>query len=498
MCRKRLGFGAISRNRAKPKLRNPSVIYFIICLLGQFGSISSACTIGAFSFGATQNHKPILWKNRDISNPDQAVYFFTDGRYRYLGLVYAGDSSRVWAGINEKGFAIINSNSGNIGPGASNGLDDGEVMKYALQNYVSIEEFRHFLDSTNKTGRRTPSNFGVLDSTGEATIFEAGGYQYERFDASKESLGFMLRANYSMSGDSTHQSGLARYLRGLELAQAGYQQGILDAPYIIDKIARDLGSPGFDPYPLPFRDTLGSYPYGFLPTTASINRYRTRACVVIVGKGLNETNNFPRMWTILGEPCAGIALPLFFAAGAVPEPMNGPGLPKICDWAKLMRDYVYVGSDFGLNTFLLAPIYEKLLPLESEIFNITQANLNRWQIETPPASEILHFEDSLAQRVVEVYQQFNRNQEDTFPIDSPGIVISPNPAHASIKFILNQESEQGLIRIYNISGRMVTQISIAPGTKLFTWTPKRLSSGIYFLSTEPNRNIKTKFHYIRN
>lgn len=446
----------------------------------------------------------MLWKNRDISNPNQAVYYFTDGHYHYLGLVYSDDSSRVWAGINEKGFGIINSNSGNIGPGASSGPDDGEVMKYALQSCASIEEFRQYLDSTNKTGRITPSNFGVLDSTGEATIFEAGGYKYVRCDAAQESLGFMLRANYSMSGDSTHQSGLARYLRGLELAQAGSRLGILDAQYIIERIAKDLGGPGFDPYPLPFRDTLGSFPYGFLPTTATLNRYRTRAGIVIVGKSLEVLDSHLGitsggcMWTILGEPCVGIALPLFFDAQATPDLVGGTGLPEICAIAKSMRDYVYVGSDFGINTFLLAPIHEKFLPLQAEIFNITQEILERWQIQAPSASEILHFEESLAQRVVEVYEQFNLNHEDTFPIDSLGIKISPNPARKSIKLILNYESTGGFIQIYNISGRMVAQLSIAPGTKIYNWTPRTLSSGIYFLSAEPKRYLKTKFQYIRN
>jgi len=191
-------------------------------------------------------------------------------------------------------------------------------------------------------------------------------------------------------------------------------------------------------------------------------------------------------------------LPLFFDAQATPALVGGTGLSKICDLAKSMRDYVYVGSDFGINTFLLAPIHEKFLPLQAEIFNLTQENIKRWQTQVPTASEILGFEESLAQRVVEVYEQFNRNQEDTFPIDSLGLVISPNPARKSIKFILNNGPLEKLIRIYNISGRMVAQISIAPGTKIYTWTPRTLSSGIYFLSAEPKRHLKTKFQYISN
>lgn len=448
-----------------------------------------ACTIGAFSKCATTSQKPILWKNRDVSNPDQAVFFFPDTPYQYLGLVYAGDSTRVWAGINEKGFAIINSNSANIGPGADSGPDDGAIMKYALKTCTSIQEFAYFLDSTNHTGRRVPANFGVFDSTGEATIFEAGGYQYQRFDASKESLGFILRANYSMSGDTTQRTGHRRYLRGMELVQKGYEQGVLDAQYIIQRVSRDIGGPGFDPYPLPFQDTFGSYPFGFLPTTASINRYRTRACVVIVGAKM--------MWTILGEPCVGIALPLFLAAKAVPNLVSGPGVPKICDWAKRMRARIYVGTDLGINTFLLAEIYQKFLPCETELFAITENRLNHWQNQLPASSEILAFEDSLAQRIVEVYESFDQDFPKIDLISYPIVNVTPNPAHQQLRISIKSKVKIEKFKIYNTLGQKVAEIAIPPDAESVYWLPKQLGFGVYFLKAHPNHQILTKFSYLR-
>ncbi len=461
-------------------------------------SISLACTIGAFSSISTQSRLPLLWKNRDISNPDQAVYFFNDGIYQYLGLVYAGDSTRVWAGINEKGFAIINSTSSNIGSGVSGGLDDGEVIKYALQNCASIEEFQLFMDSTDLTGRRTPSNFGVLDSTGEASIFEAGGSSYVRWDASNEPLGFMLRANYSMSGDTTRRTGYVRYLRAVELAEQGYQAGVLDAQYIIEKIARDLGSPGFNPYPLPYRDTVGSYPPGFLPTTASVNRNRTRACVVLVGKGQDTPNEFFQMWTVLSEPCVGIALPMFFAAEAVPEPMSGHELPKICALGQAMREYVYMGTDFGINTFLLAPIHEEFHPLETEIFYLTQEQIFKWRDSMPTTTEIFEFEESLCERVVNAYEQFDFDRERVGPLDLTSIVIKPNPGLNRIKFTVNQELQGAMVKVYNIKGKMVDEFSVPENAKTFFWTPKKLSSGIYFLIVGQKQVIKVKLNFIKS
>jgi len=456
-----------------------------------------ACTIGAFSNLSTQSQLPMLWKNRDVSNPNQAVFFFAQGKYRYLGLVYADDSTQVWAGINEKGFAIINSNSANIGPGANSGPSDGEIMKYALQNCASIEDFQHFLDSTNLVGRKTPANFGVIDSTGEATIFEAGAYQYQRFDATKESLGFLLRANYSMSGDSTQRSGHPRYLRAMQLAQIGQSQGILNAQYIIQKIARDLGGPDFDPYPLPFCDTFGSYPFGFLPTTATINRYRTRACVLIVGQP-----KMPMMWTILGEPCIGIAIPLFLNAFAVPPQISGPGLPKICAQAKTMRELVYMGTDLGINTFLLAAIQKQTLPLENQIFSLSQAQLEDWLNHLPGSLAVLSFEESLAQRVCEVYENIGWGEEKSFPIFHSNILVAPilttttNGLKIIIREKITNENLPIRFKVYNIFGQKKAEITLPAQTQSYFWLPEKLSSGTYFLILEPNHQIVAKFHYL--
>lgn len=488
----RRGFSCSIAKRNQFSLKFLRQLKLTIALTNSLFSISLACTIGVFSSISTQSRLPLLWKNRDIPNPDQAVYFFNDGIYQYLGLVYAGDSNRVWAGINEKGFAIINSTSGNIGSGVSNGLDDGEVIKFALQNCASIEEFQLFMDSTNLTGRQTPSNFGVLDSTGEASIFEAGGTSYVRWDASNESLGFMLRANYSMSGDTTRRTGYVRYLRAMELAEQGYQTGVLDAQYIIEKIGRDLGSPGFDPYPLPYRDTVGSYPPGFLPTTASVNRNRTRACVVIVGKGQDTPNEFFQMWTVLSEPCVGIALPMFFAAKAVPEPISGYELPKICALGQAMREYVYMGTDFGINTFLLAPIHDEFHPLETEIFLGAQEQISKWQDSPPTATEIFEFEESLCERVVEAYEQFNFDKERVGPLDLTNIIIKPNPGFDRIKFTVNRELQGAIVKVYNIKGKLVDEFLAPENTEIFFWIPKKLSSGIYFIHFNLGETSVTK------
>ncbi|MEO0005587.1 MAG: carcinine hydrolase/isopenicillin-N N-acyltransferase family protein, partial [candidate division WOR-3 bacterium] len=168
---------------------------------------------------ATRENRPILWKNRDVSNPNQEMRFFSGERFRFIANVYAGETLDVWAGINEAGFAIMNSNSYNLGGGGEDrgGADDGTIMRLALGSCASVEDFERLLDSLNLVGRETPANFGVFDNSGKAAIFEASHTFYTRYDADEESLGFLLRANFSMSGGPTRLLGKNRFERALQL-----------------------------------------------------------------------------------------------------------------------------------------------------------------------------------------------------------------------------------------------------------------------------------------
>ncbi|MBE0667576.1 MAG: hypothetical protein IH593_07850, partial [Bacteroidales bacterium] len=72
---------------------------------------ATACTTFIISGKHTADGRPILYKHRDTGTPDNALVYFTDGKYPYIGLVDATSTgmSMVWGGYNSAGFAIMNS-----------------------------------------------------------------------------------------------------------------------------------------------------------------------------------------------------------------------------------------------------------------------------------------------------------------------------------------------------------------------------------------------------
>ncbi|RQW02224.1 hypothetical protein EH223_12975, partial [candidate division KSB1 bacterium] len=162
------------------------------------------CTIGVASGKATVDGRPLLWKTRDYSSePDNEVFFNTNYKYKFVSVVNAG-GTESWMGVNEKGFAILNSTSSDLSA-ADSGLSHGSLMRYVLGNCATVAAFQHFLDSTNVTGRQTATNLGVIDSTGAAAIFETAGYEYWKFDANDSTVapnGYVLRTNFAFNGDA--------------------------------------------------------------------------------------------------------------------------------------------------------------------------------------------------------------------------------------------------------------------------------------------------------
>ena len=84
-----------------------------------------SCTTFVISGKATPDGKPLLFKNRDSGEMQNSLVYFTDGKYKYIGLVNGTDDwkTMVWGGYNEAGFAIMNSAAYN------NNVDDTSDYK---------------------------------------------------------------------------------------------------------------------------------------------------------------------------------------------------------------------------------------------------------------------------------------------------------------------------------------------------------------------------------
>jgi hypothetical protein len=170
-------------------MRKLSVVLVIAGFTFFTSARSQECTIGAAAGRATADGRPLLWKTRDyLSEPDNKVQFITNLGYRYLAVTDDGNVTTPWMGVNEYGFAIINSNSTDLSDGSLTGPGNGTLMRMALTTCKTVTEFQALLDQTNITGRTTNANFGVIDTTGAAAIFETAHYAYWRYNADREVL----------------------------------------------------------------------------------------------------------------------------------------------------------------------------------------------------------------------------------------------------------------------------------------------------------------------
>lgn len=170
-----------------------------------------ACTTAIVTAGASKSGRPLLWKQRDASDPYNVIANVSGGRYAFTGLFPTSDTlhTKCYAGINEAGFAIINNISYNLRPD-SLGFDThaGLLMSRALAECATVEEFLQLLDA-EPVPKSLSTNFGVADSRGGAAYFEAGDSTFVRYDVPDGDI--LFRTNFSLSGDPSRGRGKARY-----------------------------------------------------------------------------------------------------------------------------------------------------------------------------------------------------------------------------------------------------------------------------------------------
>jgi hypothetical protein len=77
------------------------------------GENAFACTSAIVSAARSTEGHTLLWKHRDSPSWDCHIAHIKGGRYAYTALV-SPDKKMVYSGINERGFAILNTVSENI------------------------------------------------------------------------------------------------------------------------------------------------------------------------------------------------------------------------------------------------------------------------------------------------------------------------------------------------------------------------------------------------
>ena len=368
-------------------------VLFLLLLLAGGTSPGECCTIAVVSGAVTADGRPLLLKNRDRSDVyNQEVRYFDDGSHGgYITIVTTGvgETTTAYAGINDEGFAIVNSDAPDLYTGSPQ--NDGPFMKQALMECGSVADFEALLTATSGSRGHIWSNFGVIDRYGEAAMFETDDWGYIRYDAGSYG-GYVVRTNFSYWGGGTPDSRCQRADLLIDNA-AGVDE--LDHRYMIETVSKDIGGP---PY----------LPCGEWPTTGpAISRYKTRSSAVIHGAMPTEDPRLSTFWCILGEPSCGISVPLWSYAGAPPYEMLTPGAPApMCVEIQEKESYCYsnLTSDTTINTNALvgddgeSGVQGYSIPIDHETFDVTDVRLEEWRSSFPTADEISLYESQVAGR----------------------------------------------------------------------------------------------------
>lgn len=503
--------------RAKLTFVGKSVFFFYLIFIPFLvaDDLSEECTIGVANGNATSDGRPLLWKTRDnADDPDNEIYFNTLFKYHFISLVKASDTL-PWMGVNEKGFAILNSQSQDL-PAGSSGMGNGSFMRFALGTCASLQELERLLDSTNVTGRFTQANFGVIDSTGAAAIYETSGNNYWKFDTNDSLVapyGYLIRTNFAIHGGG--KRGIERFNRSNKLIDKYYQGDSLNYKSILRYHMRDFSDEYSRHVPVPFSNSwFTGCPYGYIYTELSICRNISVAATVIQGVAPGEKASLSVMLTLLGQPAASVFLP-YWPLCSPPPASNGYPTAPICNIANQIRSHVfdYHPNDLYLNSFKLLDgnqggLWTHLFPLEDSILHAFDSKNLTWRENPPDVQVIKHFEDSLASVAYTRLNQINNGIISSVVDDEQTICSNqfqlcgnyPNPfnSNTKFKFYLPEQSDIEL-DIFAINGSKVKSVfsgRLNTGWHEYGWdgtdtNNNNQASGLYLFRLKTNHFIKT-------
>lgn len=366
-----------------------------------------ACTIAVVSGRVTPDGRPLLWKNRDTSCRANNVRSFEDGELKYVGVVNTGDDERVWMGMNEAGFCLLNSLALDLPRGHTVGRGNGRFIKFALGQCRTVDDFEELLKSTGETGRRTRANFGVIDATGAAVLFETGHRTYTKFDANDKTAapsGYVVRSNFAMTSETTRAkkpegyreiySGL-RYLRAESLLQEQIREReSINFRFFLQDCCRDLSL-----VPADAEDAADDQLDSVINTRRTINRSSTVSAAVFHGVRRGEDPRTSTMWTMLGEPVFSVAVPCWVTDRMGTQVRRQHPLSLLSEEVVKMRNRYYKEGSL-LQAQRLPMIWRSTFAVERAILSETANRLSDWRKRPPQREEFAAWQREMAARAL--------------------------------------------------------------------------------------------------
>ena len=315
-------------------------------------SAAFACTSAIVGASANPSGRPILWKHRDTSTTDNKVEYVapTADGYGYVALFNAADRDlrEAWMGMNDAGFAVMNTASYNIKDDrvpAKKMDKEGILMTRALRTCRTVDDFRRLLDSYPRP-MGVEANFGVIDATGNGAFFETNNHSYVCYRPGDEPSGVLVRTNYSHSGREGEGYGHVREANANCILQPYADDASVTPEVLTEVVSRTFYHDGMH------RDMTMSGERR-LADKDYIPRHKSTATIAIEGCVPVEsvdsvTPGFVAgeyiMWTGIGYPPVAEIRAVRCADGGVPDELRGTlpgGHSPLGDKAKALRDSVF-------------------------------------------------------------------------------------------------------------------------------------------------------------
>jgi hypothetical protein len=495
------------------------------------GKSDNECTIMVISGQATADGRPILWKNRDVTNADQRFLYVPPHTYPdytsygFTGNFYTNNDNRCYMGVNDVGFAIINANCYNLTDDLRDGIDDGDLMKWALERCATVEDWEELLATSGIYGRKDCWLFGAMDTSGAAKLYECDNFRSTVYDANNVEDapdGYLVRSVFALIGGPPPE-GLKRYNRACYLVEEWTRHYPIDVKFILQKMSRDLSFAcgtyydADDPYPLPFYGRQGNLPDGYINTNETINRYKTRSCAVIRGVLPDEDPRLATLFAVLGQPVLSVAVPLWTGAQYVPYCLRGEDQAPWYEIIAQRMDELYpVSTDWYMDShYLLDSLRTGVLSwsLALEDWGIASADqkLADWRENGPDMLSMRQGEIEIGQHIWNGF--VDGGGEST--LDAPDVAENlpreyisynyPNPFNPSttISFEMPDGTDPGsiIVNVYTILGekvRTLPEVQSTGGAGSVVWdgrddAGRPAAAGMYmYVVNSPQANIKGK------
>lgn len=372
----------------------------LLCALFYSLLPAEACTSAVVSGKVTPDGRPLLWKHRDTGFLRNHIAYVQGEKYSFIANVNSDNfpaRREAWIGVNEAGFALMNTQSYNlveVKEGEERGEANGRAIYRALEVCATVDDFRHFLDTIAKPSL-IEANFGAIDAGGGAAMFEVDYDKYVMYDANDPKdapYGYIARTNFSFAGKVNQGAGYVRYMEADRVLMLASATGGITPQGIFNDLSRSFRNPVLD---VDLRSGAFNRPQasGWFVDQDFIPRSSTSCSIVVQGVLPGEQAEFSTMWTVLGYPPTGIALPLWVkGAEHLPAAVS---LDKECGAAPASdlslrlagRVYAYdqgMGTDRYLYWERLynlqqTGIMQRLAPVEAEVFRRTAPVLEGWR-----------------------------------------------------------------------------------------------------------------------